>query len=96
MASENTSATLALSEPEGAEVVDITIRNVPAYVIDDIARRAQQRGQSTQEFLLNLLTALAKKPDKAGILARVEERARQLGDIDVMPYIRRSLDGRYE
>ena len=96
MASENTSTTLALSDPEGVAVVDITIRNVPAHVIDGIARRAQLRGQSTQEYLLNFLTAMATRPDKATLLTRIEERARQLGDIDVMPYIRRSVDGRYE
>jgi GrpB-like predicted nucleotidyltransferase (UPF0157 family) len=87
---------MALSESEGAAVVDITIRDVPPHVRDDIARRAQLRGQSTQEFLLNFLTALAKKPDKTHLLARIEERAQHLGDIDVMSHINRSADGRYE
>lgn len=76
-------------------MVNITIRDVPPHVRDEIARRAKLRGQSTQEFLWGVLKNLAARPDKAEVLARLEKRAVKIGDIDVMPYLERSDDGRY-
>jgi len=86
---------MALSLSSGGMVVNITIRDVPPHVRDEIARRAKLRGQSTQEFLWSVLERLATKPDKAEVLARVEKRATKLGSIDVMAYLERSNDGRY-
>lgn len=76
-------------------MVNITIRDVPADVRDELAKRAKMRGQSTQEYLWNLLTSLAQRPDKAEVLARIEKRALTIGPIDVMSYLDRTDDGRY-
>ena len=37
--------------------VSIQIRNVPEAIRDGLAERAQQRGQSMQAYLLNLVTS---------------------------------------
>jgi hypothetical protein len=79
----------------GSRVVTITIRHVPVHVRDEIARRAQLRGQSTGEYVRELLSNHAGRPDKAEVLARVKKRAEALGNIDIMPYLRRSQSGRY-
>lgn len=76
-------------------MVTITIRNVPVHVRDEIARRAKLRGQSAGEYVRGLLLNHAAKPDKAEVLARIEKRAKAIGDIDVMSYLERSDDGRY-
>lgn len=76
-------------------MVNITIRDVPAHVRDEIARRAKLRGQSTQQYLSGVLATLATTPDKADLLARVTKRAEAMGDIDVMTLLERSDDGRY-
>lgn len=76
-------------------MVTITIRDVPVHVRDEIARRAKLRGQSTGEYVLELLSAHASRPDKAEVLARVKKRAEAMGDIDIMPYLKRSPGGRY-
>ena len=76
-------------------MVTITIRNVPLHVREEIARRAKLRGQSTVEYVLELLSTHAGRPNKADVLARVKKRAEAIGDIDVMSYLERSDDGRY-
>ena len=86
---------MALSLQCGGMVVNITIRDVPPHVRDEIARRAKLRGQSTQEYLWGVLSTHAGRPDKAEVLARVKKRAESIGDIDVMSYLDRSDDGRY-
>ena len=85
----------ALSHKRGGAVVTITIRDVPVHVRDEIARRAKLRDQSTGEYVLELLSAHVVRPDSAEILARVKKRAEAMGDIDLMPYLKRSPDGRY-
>jgi hypothetical protein len=53
-------------------VVTITIRHVPVHVRDEIARRAQLRGQSTGECVRELLSSHAGRPDKGEVLARAK------------------------
>ena len=86
---------MMLSQKQGGLVVTITIRIVPVHVRDEIARRAKLRGQSTGQYVRELLSDHAGKPDKAEVLARIEKRAEAIGDIDVMSYIKRSKSGRY-
>ena len=76
-------------------MVTITIRNVPVHVRDEIARRAKLRSQSTGQYVRELLSDHAGKPDKAEVLARIEKRAEAIGDIDVMFFLQRSDEGRY-
>lgn len=51
--------------------VQITIRNVPDHVRDELATRAASRRQSMQEFLLQELEKLVEKPSIEDWLARV-------------------------
>ena len=54
--------------------VAITIRNVPDGVRNELAARAALHGWSLQEFLLNELVELSKRPDRLTLLARIERR----------------------
>ena len=92
---KHTFSTMMPSQKQGGLVVAITIRNVPVHVRDEIARRAKLRSQSTGQYVRELLSDHAGKPDKAEVLARIEKRAEAIGDIDVMSYIKRSKSGRY-
>ena len=76
-------------------LVNITIRHVPDSVRDDIARRAALRGQSTQEFLLNLLVTSAEKPDRREVLAQIARLREKIPPIDVQTLLERDNDGRY-
>lgn len=49
----------------GVMAVNITIRNVPDAVRDELAERAMRTGRSMQEFLVRELTTLASKPSAA-------------------------------
>ena len=76
-------------------MVNITIRHVPDGIRDEIARRASLRGQSSQEFLLNLLVALADKPDRHELLAQLSAVREQNAPVDVQSLLERDDDGRY-
>lgn len=76
-------------------LVNITIRHVPDSVRDEIARRAALRGQSTQEFLLNLLVTSAEKPDRREVLAQIASLREKIPPIDVQTLLERGNDGRY-
>lgn len=76
-------------------MVNITIRDVPPAVRDEIARRAKLRGQSSQEFLKGVLQGLTEKRDKTEVLQRIDERRSQLPSIDFASLIERHDDGRY-
>ena len=54
--------------------VQITIREVPDEVRDELAARAALRGQSMQEYLRGELERLASKPSVEAWLDRVQER----------------------
>lgn len=59
--------------------IQITIRNVPAEVRDELAVRAARRGQSMQEFLRGELERLATRPPVDELLARMKERKAMSG-----------------
>jgi plasmid stability protein len=54
--------------------VQITIRNVPAEVRDELAARAALQGKSMQEYLRAELERLAAHPPVEQILARIRQR----------------------
>lgn len=54
--------------------VAITIRNVPDEVRNELAARAAAKGWSLQEFMLNELVELSKRPDRQALVARIERR----------------------
>jgi plasmid stability protein len=70
-------------------LVNITIRNIPLHVRDELARRARLRGQSQQEFLTEVLTGLTERPDRAELLRRIDERRARLPQIDVTEFLSR-------
>ena len=54
--------------------IQITVRNVPEKVRDELAARAARRGQSMQEFLRVELERLAARPSVDEVLGRIRER----------------------
>lgn len=62
--------------------VQITIRNVPDGVRDELAARAARSGKSMQEYLRGELELLAQRPSLDQWLARVQRR-KQLAPRDV-------------
>jgi plasmid stability protein len=54
--------------------VQITIRNVPQPVKDDLAARAAREGKSMQEYLLGELERLTRRPSPAEWLASLRAR----------------------
>lgn len=54
--------------------VQITIRDVPDDVRDELAARAAAQGRSMQEFLRAELERLASRPSMESVLARIRER----------------------
>lgn len=56
--------------------VQITIRNVPDEVRDELAVRAASERKSMQEFLLGELERLARRPSPTEWLQRVRSRKR--------------------
>jgi len=56
--------------------VQITIRDVPKAVRDELAARAARAGQSMQEFLRAELERLAARPSVEAWLEQVRERKR--------------------
>lgn len=60
-------------------MVQITIRNVPDEVRDELARRASRNRQSMQEYLLYELERVTARPSLADLLERVERRVEASG-----------------
>jgi plasmid stability protein len=56
--------------------VQITIRDVPEQVRDELAARAALKGQSMQEFLRAELARLASRPSVDAWLQQVRKRKR--------------------
>lgn len=56
--------------------VQITIRDVPRKVKDELAARAALQGKSMQEYLRAELERLAARPPVEQLLARIRERKR--------------------
>ena len=54
--------------------INITIRNIPNDVRDELAVRAARQSQSMQEYLRNELIELAARPDKEQWLSQVAEQ----------------------
>ena len=54
--------------------VQITIRDVPVAVKDELAARAALQGKSMQEFLRAELERLAARPPVEQLLERIRER----------------------
>jgi len=52
----------------------ITIREVPDETRDELAARAARSGRSLQEYLRQTLIAMAEKPDRDELLARIRDR----------------------
>jgi antitoxin FitA len=59
--------------------VQITIRNVPTKVRDELAARAALQGKSMQEYLREELERLAARPPIEEVLARIRQRKRTAG-----------------
>ena len=54
--------------------VQITIRDVPKAVRDELAARAAQEGKSMQEYLRQAIEALASKPSPEQWVSAVRDR----------------------
>ena len=59
--------------------VQITIRDVPGPVRDELAARAALQGKSMQEYLLGELERLAARPPVEKVLERIRERKAMAG-----------------
>ena len=59
--------------------VQITIRDVPAAVRDELAARAALQGKSMQEYLRAELERLAARPPVEKVLAQIRERKATAG-----------------
>ena len=59
--------------------VQITIRDVPEEVCEELAARATLQGQSMQEFLRGELERLASRPSLDALRQRVRYRKRASG-----------------
>lgn len=54
--------------------MQITIRDVPEHVRNELAARASSQGKSMQEYLRSELIKVASRPSVEGLLAKVRER----------------------
>jgi plasmid stability protein len=54
--------------------VQITIRDVPEKVRDELAARAAQQGKSMQEYLRAELTRMAARPSIERVLEQIREQ----------------------
>ena len=59
--------------------VQITIRDVPDAVRDELAARAALQGKSMQEYLRAELERLAVRPPVEKVLERIRERKATMG-----------------
>lgn len=50
---------------------NVLVRDLPDDVHVDLQRRAEERGQSLQQYLASELTRLARTPTMAQVLARI-------------------------
>lgn len=55
-------------------VTQITIRDVPSAVRDELAARAALQGKSMQEYLRGELERLVARPSVERVLERIQER----------------------
>jgi plasmid stability protein len=53
---------------------NVLVRDLPDDVHAALQRRAEQRGQSLQQYLTTELKRLAEKPTLQDVLARIEQR----------------------
>ncbi|MDQ3642283.1 MAG: hypothetical protein M3450_12670 [Actinomycetota bacterium] len=53
---------------------NVLVRDLPDHVHAELQRRAEQRGQSLQQYLAAELGRLAEKPTLQDVLARIEQR----------------------
>jgi hypothetical protein len=53
---------------------NILVRDIPEDVHATLQRRAEQRGQSLQQYLAGELKRLAERPSMAEVLDRIERR----------------------
>lgn len=53
---------------------NVLIRDLPEDTHRELVRRAQERGQSLQQYLAAELTRLASSPTLADVLSRIEGR----------------------
>ncbi len=53
---------------------NVLVRDLPEDVHAELLRRAEQRGQSLQQYLAAELKRLAEKPTLQDVLARIERR----------------------
>ncbi len=56
--------------------VNVTVRDVPDEVRDELAARAARSGRSLQEYLKGQLIDLASRPLAADVLVEIRHRAR--------------------
>lgn len=61
--------------------VQITIRNVPEEVRDELASRARLKHQSMQEYLLEHLERLAGRPSIETVLEEARRRVEASGTV---------------
>lgn len=59
--------------------VQITIRNVPPAVRNELASRAAHEGKSMQRYLLELLERTVAHPSMAVLMERIRKRAQAAG-----------------
>ena len=76
----------------------ITIRDVPEETRNELAARAARSGRSLQEYLRRELIALAERPDREELWARIQEHRRTHGlewrPGEIAELIRADRDGR--
>ena len=53
---------------------NVLVRDIPEEVHAALQRRAEQRGQSLQQYLAGELTRLAERPSLSEVLDRIERR----------------------
>jgi antitoxin FitA len=59
--------------------IQITIRDVPVVVKDELAARAALQGKSMQEYLFGELERLAARPPVEKVLERIRDRKAMAG-----------------
>lgn len=57
-----------------ASVTNILVRGLPDQVHSALRRRAEKRGQSLQQYLVQELTRLVEKPSLDELLDRIDRR----------------------
>jgi len=73
--SELSSATAAGSHSYYSAIMpNVLVRDIPEEVHATLRRRAEQRGQSLQQYLVGELTRLAERPTLSELLNSVERR----------------------